>query len=137
VRLVKLSHLLPTWFALRLAWLWFPPTQLPYLIIDAYRYLQESSHMPTIWEKEGGKTPGTPPLQQIKLTLMSRLGYSELQAFCTPLALAFWDFCGICEMEGRLELADEEALAAARQVIEEARAGQGTANGARRRPIST
>jgi hypothetical protein len=120
LRLVKLSQVFPTWFRLRMAF--FPLAYGLSPLNQVFEYLRESSSMPTRWEQEGAKAPGTPALQQVKLTLMSRLGYGELQALCIPLAKAFWDFFGLWEMEGKLELADPEDLAAVRQVIEEAKA---------------
>lgn len=85
------------------------------------KYLRASSSMPKRWENEDGAPIGTPFLQQVKLTLMMNLGKSELQALCTPFALAMWDACGCWEMEGRIRLADEDSLAEARRVIEEAK----------------
>ncbi len=98
-----------------------PWLRLASAVDEILAYIQAFSHMPVRWEKEFEKTPGSPPLQQVKLTLMSRLGYTQRQALCTPLALAFWDFFGLWELEGKVELTDQDALAAARETIEEAK----------------
>jgi len=132
LRLVQLSQLLPTWFAWRLRCVRLPLDQFPYAVVSVNRYLQESSSMPKPWKEEGAKKPGSPPLQQVKLTLMSRLGYSRRQALCTHLAEAFWDFFGLWELEGKISLTDDDRLADARRVIQEARAEHDAMNGARR-----
>lgn len=72
-------------------------------------YLAAAYHHPKRWEKDGAPI-GTPLLQQLKLTLMMDLRKTELQALCTPLALALWDAMGAWEMQGNLQLADEGLL---------------------------
>lgn len=95
--------------------------RVPQAVVEILRYLAGSIHMPHRWEKEGEKPAGTPPLQQVKLTHMSKLGKSPMQALCTPIAEAYWDFFGTWEMEGKMQLSDPDDLEAAREVIEEAR----------------
>ncbi len=83
-------------------------------------YVQKSSTHPTCWNGLGRKI-GSPFLQSIKLTLIARLGKTELEAMSCPLALALWDYMAYWEMEDRMQIVSDEqkqAMAFAKSLSE-------------------
>ena len=73
-------------------------------------YRTEHMDHPDTWQDPDrkGKPAVSPYLQQVKLTLVGRLGYSEEQAMDTPLSKAMFDFFGYWEQEGQMTLVGDE-----------------------------
>ncbi len=77
--------------------------------------------MPQIWSKKNdARALGTSWLQQIRVTLLGRLGASYETVMDVPVAQAIWDCCAHWEMEGTIELgnsSDDALLAAAKRMM--------------------
>jgi hypothetical protein len=58
-------------------------------------------------EQAGGKPYGTPTIQAVKVSLMSNLGLSEMDALNTQFSLAFWNHLAWAETQGSLRIVDE------------------------------
>jgi hypothetical protein len=82
------------------------------------RYIEEGSKLPRFWVLKEETGPVTAPwYQNVKLSLMSQLGYTESQALNIPLRVAFQDYfrhaesCGTLRLYSDQENALEDALA--------------------------
>lgn len=73
------------------------------------RYLDEGSRMPRFWILKEDNSPATAPwYQNIKLALMSQLGYSESAVLNMPLSAAFLDYLRHAEASGTVRLYTKE-----------------------------
>lgn len=69
------------------------------------RYIADGSKMPRFWIlKEESSAASAPWYQNVKLALMSQLGYTESQALNLPLSLAFLDYFRHAEASGTIRL---------------------------------
>ena len=75
-----------------------------------FRYLAASRQMPECWsgQEDNARQAGAPFLQLVKLTQMMHLGKTEMQALCTPYALARWDYAACWELEGKLKIVSQD-----------------------------
>lgn len=71
-------------------------------------YLREHSKSPELWDKGSkGRDGGAPWLAQLRVTLLRRLHYSDTAAMNLPLCQAQLECCVHWELEGLVELIDE------------------------------
>ena len=107
-RRLRLALILGTWRATARA--------LPWGIAQMFDYIRVFQQHPDCWGgRGGGRAMGTPFFQAVKLTHVMHLGKTELQALCTPLALALWDYAACWELLEKMELvsgADRDAMKA-------------------------
>jgi hypothetical protein len=69
------------------------------------RHIASGSSMPRFWIlKESSEQSSAPWYQNVKLALMSQLGYSETQALNMPLQVAFQDYFRHAEASGTIRL---------------------------------
>ncbi len=78
--------------------------------VQMYRYLAAARQMPECWpsQDDNSRQAGSPFLQLVKLTQMMHLGKTEMQALCTPYALARWDYAACWEIEGRIKIVSQD-----------------------------
>ena len=79
-------------------------------------YVKAFQHRPATWnERSGGREMGTPFLLAVKLTHVMHLGKTDLQALCTPLSAALWEYACCWELREKMQIvsqADRLAMAA-------------------------
>jgi hypothetical protein len=79
-----------------------------------FDYIRAYQQHPECWSgRGGGRLMGTPFFQAVKLTHVMHLGKTELEALCTPLSLALWDYASCWELLEKMELVsgpDREAM---------------------------
>jgi hypothetical protein len=86
-----------------------------------HAYVAEATRIPGMDWKEGiesGGAIGSPWHQLLKITLMDKFGWTEMEALSTPYAKAIWDYCSIQEAAGRIRIQTDQD----RQDYEEAKA---------------
>jgi len=79
-------------------------------VFQFVEYRKAHSDCPEAWSNPENKSKPicSPPLQQVKLTLIGRMGYTEEQAMDTSLSRALFDHFCFWEMEGKMNLVGDE-----------------------------
>lgn len=72
-------------------------------------YLEEGMSGPKVWSKEGEDKAqfGSPFVQVIKVSLMSKMGLSESETLNRPLSLCLWDMATLSELQGLVKVYSE------------------------------
>jgi hypothetical protein len=91
-------------FVLERPWLLDQETQLSG-IAQLTDYIRAFQHRPATWnERPGGREMGTPFLLAVKLTQVMHLGKTDLQALCTPLSAALWEYACCWELQEKMQV---------------------------------
>lgn len=86
---------------------------LPAGTLQFFDYIRKFQNHPECWSgRGGGRAMGTPFFQAVKLTLVMHMGKTELEALCTPLSLALWDYAACWELSEKMELVSSADRAA-------------------------
>lgn len=110
------------WIAAWLALIWCPFWKLNAGIQQFLAYRTNAERTPEAWTNDTeNKSPRvkSPIAYRIRVWMITELGISPREAICTPLAIALHDYCVWAELQGALELyddEDEEALDEAEQL---------------------
>lgn len=95
---------------------WIRPAHLDFGTAQMFDYIRVFQRHPECWSgRGGGRLVGTPFFLAVKLTHVMHLGKTDLQALCTPLSEALWDYACAWELLEKMELIsgrDREAMAA-------------------------
>ena len=83
---------------------------LPKRIIYFSEYLEENMRGPKVWSKENDNKDefGSPFVQVIKVSLMSKMGFSESEVLNRPLSLCLWDMATLSELQGLVTVYGEK-----------------------------
>jgi len=91
-------------FVIERPWLLDQETQLSG-IAQLTDYIRAFQHRPATWnERPGGREMGTPFLLAVKLTQVMHLGKTDLQALCTPLSAALWEYACCWELQEKMQV---------------------------------
>lgn len=73
-------------------------------------YIAAHTAIPDFYSKDGGprQVVGTPTIQAVKVSLMSNMGMSEIEALNTPFSLAFWNHLSWLEAQGSIQIIDDQ-----------------------------
>lgn len=106
-------------------WLCYSPARIQIELIRFGRYIEDAWRSPKVWIERSGAPRGAPPVATLKVTLMSGLGMSAIEALSMPIGAAIWDATTYSESMGgiRIRSASDEALIdAAKRMAAEAAA---------------
>jgi hypothetical protein len=82
-------------------------------------YITAATTMPNLFTDGKGPTLGSPTTQLVRVVLMRELHLTDMEVMNRPMALCWYDYATLTELNGKGKIIDREEYAAARKRADE------------------